>query len=108
VVSAQWSFNTLRRRCLAVTEGDISMNVEWMSRADCVASSVAGYNSNGLFFPLWRHLKEHIYGLLKISRQDFKQLWQQPMPTWMGTFKRMPCHIAIFLEMDGGCYKRLL
>jgi hypothetical protein len=41
VVSAQWG------RCPAVVERDISRKVAWMSRAECMASSVAGSNSDG-------------------------------------------------------------
>jgi hypothetical protein len=39
------------RMGLAVIEHDISRKLDWMPRADYIASSVTGFNSNG-FFPM--------------------------------------------------------
>jgi hypothetical protein len=73
---------------------DLSRNVDWMWRADCMASSVAGSNSDGFFScgDTWRSkFTQALPGLSKILWQDFKQLWQQSIPTCYSVFKRMPC-----------------
>jgi len=49
VGSAQRSSRALQGICLAVVECDISRKVDWTWRAECMASSVVGPNSNGLY-----------------------------------------------------------
>jgi hypothetical protein len=49
VVSARQSSRALWGRCPAVGEHDISGKVDWTSRADCVATSVAGSNFDRIF-----------------------------------------------------------
>jgi hypothetical protein len=59
----------------AVVQSNISMKVDWASRADCMASSVSGSNCDDL---LWGHQKECVYAVLprlsNISLRDLKQL----------------------------------
>jgi hypothetical protein len=49
VVSALWSSGALWVSCPAVVECDISRKMDWMSRADCMAYSVAGSDSDRFF-----------------------------------------------------------
>jgi hypothetical protein len=86
--------------------------VDWKWRADCMASSVAGSNSDGFFScgDTWRSkFTQSLPGLSKISWQDFKQLWQRSMSSclrrvWENSVRRT----AVCLEMDGGRFEHLL
>jgi hypothetical protein len=94
VVSARRSSSALWGRCPAVVERDISRKVDWTWRADFIASSVAVSYSDRFFSygDTWRSkFAQSLPGLSKISRYDFKQLWQRSMPTWQDVFERMPC-----------------
>jgi hypothetical protein len=81
-------------RCPGVAERDISRKVNWTSRAVCMASSAAESNSDGFCFRGNTGritLTQSLPGLLKISWQDFKHLWQWSMPAYVGVWERMPC-----------------
>jgi hypothetical protein len=58
-----------------------------ISRADCIASSVAGSNSDACPSV---GTSEGARTCI-ISWQDFKQLWQRPMLSCSGVFERIPC-----------------
>jgi hypothetical protein len=60
VVSAQWSPSMVWGRRTAVVECDISRIVDWMSRADCMASSATRSNSDG-FFPVGTPEGAHLH-----------------------------------------------
>jgi hypothetical protein len=90
VVSIRRSSSAIWGRSSAVVERNIAMKIDRTSKADCMTFSVAGSNSDGHFF-LWKHLKEHVYPVPKISWQHFNQMWQRSMPTCQGVFEVMLC-----------------
>jgi hypothetical protein len=52
-----------------MVERDLSRQVDWMSRADCMASSVTGSNSDDLFRQ--ELLKVHVYPVSLRTIEDF-------------------------------------
>jgi hypothetical protein len=49
MVAARRSSSLLRGRYPAVVERDMSRKVDWMSKDDCVTSSITGSNSHRFF-----------------------------------------------------------
>jgi hypothetical protein len=57
--------SALQGMCTAMVERDIFRKVDWTSGADCMASSVTGFNSDGL-----GRFKEHVYAVPPPPPQD--------------------------------------
>jgi hypothetical protein len=98
VVSAWSSFSALWGICPAVAEGDLARKVVCTWRADCMASSAAGCNSDGYFScgDTWRSTFTQFFpGLSKIFWHYLKQLWQRSVPTCYGVFERLLCAGAL-------------
>jgi hypothetical protein len=66
-VSAQWSSSILIR-CPAVVKCITSRKVDWILRADSMASSVSGSDSDVCL--LREHLKEHAYAVPPTTMED--------------------------------------
>jgi hypothetical protein len=69
-----------------VAEGDVSRTVDWAWGADCMASSVAGSNSYGVF--LWRPLREQVYAVRHRTIEDFVARLEAALTRW-GVFETM-------------------
>jgi hypothetical protein len=67
MVAERGSSSALWGRYLAVVEGDISRNVDFISKIDCMGSPVAEFSSSCFPFEL---LKEHVYAVLRRTLGD--------------------------------------
>jgi hypothetical protein len=90
----------------------MSRKMDWTCRADSIASSVAGSNSDGFFF-LWGHLKEQVYTVPPRTIEDLVARLQAAVTTVdANMLRRVPENAvrrtAVCLEMDGDRFEHLL
>jgi hypothetical protein len=97
-----------------VVERDISREVDWTVRDDCMVSSVAGSISDGHFF-VRGHPKEHVYAVPptpKFVEVLVARLQAAVTIADRNKLRNMRKDVvwctAVCLDMDGGCFDRIL